>query len=358
MKRPRTEEEIQKETIKKSADVKHQQPPEPERNKNPQTDDDGFIMVQNRRHRNARNSSAGPSNNNQNNQGQDMSKERDKDKGKQKQKQVLQSNSRVEYQKVNKNEPKITNNDKSLAPTVLVVPQKQVYQPVGCQGASTSGVQKEKESILGPGPQLQQMTTHPKQKPEKKKSTPRIVETSNRFQLLDEDDNEMIPEKECPNPKNTAPKNLEEGNNRWRRKQEQTLNSCYSDHIPGAQKGEVLHFIVDKKVPPKQTLLGWSLPLVRYFTQLCALHNFPQGMQAAAEIYGDVAIDEFEVGDDMQQDPKDDADVDSETDATATFMTKDSKAPNQALSSSKMDVDCSPATTATQVSGHLTPQSA
>ncbi|KAI3820202.1 hypothetical protein L1987_07745 [Smallanthus sonchifolius] len=109
-----------------------------------------------------------------------------------------------------------------------------------------------------------------------------VVETSNRFNLLDEEGN-IIEE----NGENTVegitddgiPKSLNMG---WIKRQERMLNSRYASLVTQEQRFEAKKYVMDKLVPIQSVLSGWPIYLLEYFRLLCNLHNFGEGYMAAA----------------------------------------------------------------------------
>ncbi|KAI3677372.1 hypothetical protein L1987_86998 [Smallanthus sonchifolius] len=108
-----------------------------------------------------------------------------------------------------------------------------------------------------------------------------ILETKNRFALLDEEGNEimdMIGEKEEDDNMGKIPRELHMG---WIRKQERVLNARYYKNLTQDQRFEAKRYILDRLIPLDSTLSCWLKSLVEYFRHLSRLYNFGDGYLAA-----------------------------------------------------------------------------
>ncbi|KAI3830320.1 hypothetical protein L1987_04458 [Smallanthus sonchifolius] len=109
-----------------------------------------------------------------------------------------------------------------------------------------------------------------------------IVETSNSFQLLDEEGN-MINEDSMGDNNNLSKVNqYNEGNGNWQRKQERVLNTRFRNSLIQDQRFEAKRYVIDKLVPLDSSLSEWSPNLLEYFRQLCSIYEFGDGYLAAA----------------------------------------------------------------------------
>ncbi|KAI3703172.1 hypothetical protein L1987_73060 [Smallanthus sonchifolius] len=147
-----------------------------------------------------------------------------------------------------------------------------------------------------------------------------VIETANRYTLLDEDGNtieENRENNESVNNDSGIPKSLNAG---WIKKQERRLNSRYSSLVNQEQRFEAKKYVLEKLVPIQSVLSGWPIYLLEYFRLLCILHNFGDGYMAAAS-ERDYLEDQVING--MQNNGTPMEEVESETDAMASLMKND-----------------------------------
>ncbi|KAI3684048.1 hypothetical protein L1987_84571 [Smallanthus sonchifolius] len=158
-----------------------------------------------------------------------------------------------------------------------------------------------------------------------KKPMVSLLETKNRFALLDEEGNElgdMQGERTDDNNLGEIPKELHEG---WIRKQERVLNARYYKDLTQDQRFEAKQYILDRLIPLDSTLSSWPKLLVEYFRHLSSLYNFGDGYLAAVRFrtYGSATEEDNGSHTDSHME-----DVESETDGTAVFMKSDGPATN------------------------------
>ncbi|KAI3743666.1 hypothetical protein L1987_56728 [Smallanthus sonchifolius] len=147
-----------------------------------------------------------------------------------------------------------------------------------------------------------------------------MVETSNRFLLLDEDGNEMENNIEGIEGKDQKVHQPEERNAGWIKKQERTLNKDYSSIVNQDQRFEAKRYVLDKLIPLESVLSGWSKAQVQYFRHLCCIYEFGQGYLAVNRDK-DNGIETNDI--DIANEVENKEEVESETDATAMLMTDD-----------------------------------
>ncbi|KAI3797118.1 hypothetical protein L1987_39811 [Smallanthus sonchifolius] len=153
-----------------------------------------------------------------------------------------------------------------------------------------------------------------------KKQVFSVVETNNRFSLLDEEGNILGNHGD-----ETVNMDIEEGipnslNDGWVKKQERILNTRFNTRLSQEQRFEAKKYVIDKLVPLQPILSGWPKTLREYFRSLCNLYNFGEGYLAAA--YETEYIEDQEIHN-MHGAEESMEEVFSETDATAKFMTSD-----------------------------------
>ncbi|KAI3811867.1 hypothetical protein L1987_16563 [Smallanthus sonchifolius] len=147
-----------------------------------------------------------------------------------------------------------------------------------------------------------------------------MVETSNRFMLLDVDGNEMENNIEGMEGKDQKVHQPEERNAGWIKKQERTLNKDYSSLVNQDQRFEAKRYVLDKLIPLESVLSGWSKAQVQYFRHLCCIYEFGQGYLAVNRDK-DNGIETNDI--DIANEVENMEEVESETDATAMLMTYD-----------------------------------
>ncbi|KAI3684036.1 hypothetical protein L1987_84558 [Smallanthus sonchifolius] len=111
---------------------------------------------------------------------------------------------------------------------------------------------------------------------EEKEPTIELIETSNRFCLLDNDGNELPSIQERMYQQTSA-----NTNERWRMKQERLINIKYMQLVTKEQRYEVKRYIIDRLVPLDSSLSEWSKPMIEYFRHLCSIYEFGAGNLAA-----------------------------------------------------------------------------
>ncbi|KAI3809581.1 hypothetical protein L1987_19176 [Smallanthus sonchifolius] len=148
-----------------------------------------------------------------------------------------------------------------------------------------------------------------------------VVETANRFCLLDEDGTEIMDTTETlevGTNEGVIPEDLNAG---WIKTQESNLDAKYNNQVTPMQRIEAKKYVLDKLVPLTTVLSTWSILHLEYFRCLCSLHNFGAGYLAVS---GDSFLG---VGRSVNPPPpnqnEDVEEVESETDGTAEFMTED-----------------------------------
>ncbi|KAI3756897.1 hypothetical protein L1987_56723 [Smallanthus sonchifolius] len=89
-----------------------------------------------------------------------------------------------------------------------------------------------------------------------------LLETSNRFVLLDDEGNELpsIQEGTSQQP-NDNENNFARGNDRWRMKQERLINIKYMKLVTQEQRYEAKRYVIDRLVPLDSSISEWSKPI-------------------------------------------------------------------------------------------------
>ncbi|KAI3775644.1 hypothetical protein L1987_50226 [Smallanthus sonchifolius] len=151
-----------------------------------------------------------------------------------------------------------------------------------------------------------------------------LLETTNRYALLDEEGIELGDIQggmEKDNNSGDIPKELHTG---WIRKQERILNARYVKDLTQDQRFEAKRYILDRLIPLDSTLSSWPKLLVEYFRHLSSLFSFGDGYLAAVRFraYGNAPDDDDGSHTDSLME-----DVESETDGHAVFMKSDGPAP-------------------------------
>ncbi|KAI3805714.1 hypothetical protein L1987_21597 [Smallanthus sonchifolius] len=148
----------------------------------------------------------------------------------------------------------------------------------------------------------------------------RMVETNNRFVLLDNDDQVIDGEEHMEDIKGTTRNEPEDKNDGWRKKQERIVNAKFRDTVTQDQRFMMKRYILDSLVPLDSTISEWSKPMLDYFRHMCSIHEFGEGtiavsrerLNAMNSQNTDLDIGEEEPGE-----------VESETDGTADLMKTD-----------------------------------
>ncbi|KAI3684042.1 hypothetical protein L1987_84565 [Smallanthus sonchifolius] len=154
------------------------------------------------------------------------------------------------------------------------------------------------------------------QNPPEKEPYIKMVETSNRFVLLDRERKELHDTEEAMDTSSIGQcSTYKQGNERWAKKQERVINTKYANLINQDKR-----YIIDRLVPLESTLSEWSRPMLEYFRPLCSIYEFGEGSLAvtyekigmldplnSGEINNEIAMDE----------------VESEVDGTAGMMRSD-----------------------------------
>ncbi|KAI3684049.1 hypothetical protein L1987_84572 [Smallanthus sonchifolius] len=147
-----------------------------------------------------------------------------------------------------------------------------------------------------------------------------VIETTNKFSLLDESGSIIEDREENNGDVNTnaeIPTTLNAG---WVKKQERMLNARFNTSLSQSQRYEAKKYIVDRLTPLQAVLVGWDKPLLEYFRHLCSLHNFGEGLRATAW-ENDSCEDQEMKG--LKENEINMKEVDSKTDPTAIFMKHD-----------------------------------
>ncbi|KAI3727422.1 hypothetical protein L1987_67236 [Smallanthus sonchifolius] len=148
-----------------------------------------------------------------------------------------------------------------------------------------------------------------------------IMETQNRFSLLDDAGNEIMDTQGEFEEDDTKDNMQTEMNMGWIKKQERTLNSSYFNDVSQDQRYEAKRYILDRLIPLDSTFTSWPKRLTSYFCQLCSLYGFDARYRAASrfKVHGIETRAEDESGsrDSTMEE------VDSETDGNAQFMKTD-----------------------------------
>ncbi|KAI3820199.1 hypothetical protein L1987_14058 [Smallanthus sonchifolius] len=159
------------------------------------------------------------------------------------------------------------------------------------------------------------------QNPPEKEPYIKMVETSNRFVLLDREGKELHDIEEamdtCSNGQSATYK---QGNERWAKKQERVINTKYANLINQDKRYEVKRYIIDRLVPLESTLSEWSRPMLEYFRHLCSIYEFGEGSLAVT--YEKISmldpLNSEEINKEISMD-----EVESEVDGTAGMMRSD-----------------------------------
>ncbi|KAI3825963.1 hypothetical protein L1987_07744 [Smallanthus sonchifolius] len=161
-----------------------------------------------------------------------------------------------------------------------------------------------------------------------------VIETANRFLLLDDEENEIGETTEVHRRGFEIEDMSKRLNSGWVKKQERILNSRYAKSLSQEQRFEAKRYVQDRLVPLEVVLSSWPVPLLEYFRHLCSLHNFGDG-SLAATINKEFEGDESDI--DLHENVEQMEEVDSETDGNAVFMKQDK--PSQQESSGNQIVD-------------------
>ncbi|KAI3677373.1 hypothetical protein L1987_86999 [Smallanthus sonchifolius] len=145
----------------------------------------------------------------------------------------------------------------------------------------------------------------------------RLVETRNRFVLLNEEGEDI----EGDNTTHDKPTNMNEepdkSNDAWKRKQERIVNAKFRTHTTQEERFEAKRYILDGLVPLDSTVSEWSVHIIDYFRQLCSVFDFGEGLQAVSrERLNSWKTHGMEMDNDEEE-------VDSEVDGTADLMKTD-----------------------------------
>ncbi|KAI3773239.1 hypothetical protein L1987_47763 [Smallanthus sonchifolius] len=150
------------------------------------------------------------------------------------------------------------------------------------------------------------------QNPPEKEPDIKMVETSNRFVLLDREGKELHDIEEAMDSSSIGQSSTyKQGNERWAKKQERVINTKYANLINQDKRYEVKRYIIDRLVPLESTLSEWSRPMLEYFRHLCSIYEFGEGSLAvtyekismldplnSGEINNEIAMNEVESEDD------------------------------------------------------------
>ncbi|KAI3677388.1 hypothetical protein L1987_87015 [Smallanthus sonchifolius] len=145
----------------------------------------------------------------------------------------------------------------------------------------------------------------------------RLVETRNRFVLLNEEGEDI----EGDNTTHDKPTNMNEepdkSNDAWKRKQERIVNAKFRTHTTQEERFEAKRYILDGLVPLDSTVSEWSVHIIDYFRQLCSVFDFGEGLQAVSrERLNSWKTHGMEMDNDEEE-------VDLEVDGTADLMKTD-----------------------------------
>ncbi|KAI3787669.1 hypothetical protein L1987_42299 [Smallanthus sonchifolius] len=147
-----------------------------------------------------------------------------------------------------------------------------------------------------------------------------VTETSNRFMLLDEDGNELEGDKGTVSKDTREDISLVELNARWARKQERNLNISYSQALNQDQRIEAKRYVIQKQLPDPEILGVWPKQQLNYFKQPCHLYEYGEGFRRASYVREE-ELDSDDANAAIHSQHCEE--VDSESDATATFMKDD-----------------------------------
>ncbi|KAI3688435.1 hypothetical protein L1987_82150 [Smallanthus sonchifolius] len=141
-----------------------------------------------------------------------------------------------------------------------------------------------------------------------------VFETSNSFQLLDQEGNVVSEDIEGQEMSNMGGNQSCVTNEGWIKKQERTLNARFHESLSQDQRFEAKRFVLDRLVPLDNTLTDWPKTLLEYFRHLCSIYEFGEGSLAASRD----RLHDLDQTDTLQETIMED--VESETDATAAMM--------------------------------------
>ncbi|KAI3754131.1 hypothetical protein L1987_53909 [Smallanthus sonchifolius] len=111
-----------------------------------------------------------------------------------------------------------------------------------------------------------------------------------------------------------------ESNARWARKQERNLNISYSQSLNQDQRIEAKRYVIQKQLPDPEILGVWPKQQLNYFKQLCHLYEYGEGFRWASYVREE-ELDSDDANAAIHSQHCEE--VDSESDATATFMKDD-----------------------------------
>ncbi|KAI3820194.1 hypothetical protein L1987_14052 [Smallanthus sonchifolius] len=147
-----------------------------------------------------------------------------------------------------------------------------------------------------------------------------VTETSNRFMLLDEDGHEKEGDMGTVRKDTREDIGLVDMNARWARMQERNLNISYSQTLNQDQRIEEKRHVIQKQLPDPEILGVWPKQQLNYFKQLCHLYEYGEGFSWASYVREEeLDSDDTNAAINGQHCEE----VDSESDATATFMKDD-----------------------------------
>ncbi|KAI3682985.1 hypothetical protein L1987_83416 [Smallanthus sonchifolius] len=109
-----------------------------------------------------------------------------------------------------------------------------------------------------------------------------VVETTNRFHLLDEDGHVIEDTNEGMEGFNHAMNNNQELNSGWIKKEERNLNAHYTKRVSKEQRFEAKRYVLDRLVPLEVDLSRWAIAQHEYLRSLCSLYNFWEGYLAVS----------------------------------------------------------------------------
>ncbi|KAI3805712.1 hypothetical protein L1987_28330 [Smallanthus sonchifolius] len=113
-------------------------------------------------------------------------------------------------------------------------------------------------------------------------SSTSVVETANRFILLDDEGNELD-EGATVNVQESKEEGMDSNMNAgWIKKQDRILNTQYNERVNQSQRFEAKKYVQERLVPLSNILSSWSTSQKEYFRLLCNLHDFGDGYRAAA----------------------------------------------------------------------------
>ncbi|KAI3804191.1 hypothetical protein L1987_32365 [Smallanthus sonchifolius] len=147
-----------------------------------------------------------------------------------------------------------------------------------------------------------------------------VTETSNRFMLLDEEGNELEGDMGTVSKDTREDISLVESNARWARKQERNLNISYSQTLNQDQRIEAKRYVIQKQLPDPEILGVWPKQQLNYFKQLCHLYEYGEGFRWASYVREE-ELDSDDANAAIHSQYCEE--VDSESNATATFLKDD-----------------------------------